>query len=482
MSMPGVTKDNVIKATKWSAMTEILSKLVAPISTIILARLLTPDAFGILVTATMVISFAEIFSDAGFQKYLIQHEFASDQEMVDSANVAFLCNFAISINIWLVIFVFSDSLAEIVGCPGYGRVLVISALCIPIAAFSSIQMALYRRKLDFKTLFYVKLVGICVPIFVTVPLAYFTRSYWSLIIGMLALNATNAIVLTLKSKWKPAIFFDFKLFKSMFSFSAWTLLETLLVWFTSYIDIFLVGSLLSQYYLGVYRTSMNTVAQITSVVVSATTPVLYSALSRLQNNRAEFEDLFFKFQKYVGVLLIPLGAGIFLFRDFVVDMLLGKQWADATYFIGLWGATTPFVVIFSHYNSEVYRAIGKPKYSIVVQILHLLLLIPILLLFVRADFDDLCLARSVARLQLVLVNMCVIFFVVKVSPLRMMLNIVPSLVATLSMSGFVVIMQKNTGVNVWMSIVLACVFYFSVILCFPKERSFLISLKRRFVK
>lgn len=67
--------NQVKSATKWSALTEIASKLISPISTIVLARLLTPDAFGVLVTATMVISFAEIFTDAGFQKYLIQHNF-----------------------------------------------------------------------------------------------------------------------------------------------------------------------------------------------------------------------------------------------------------------------------------------------------------------------------------------------------------------------------------------------------------------------
>ena len=67
----------VVTATKWSAITEIAAKLVAPVSTMVLARLLTPDAFGILVTATMVISFVEIFTDAGFQKYLIQHNFVS---------------------------------------------------------------------------------------------------------------------------------------------------------------------------------------------------------------------------------------------------------------------------------------------------------------------------------------------------------------------------------------------------------------------
>ena len=64
--MPNELDNKVINATKWSGITEIAAKLVAPITTMVLARLLTPDAFGVLVTAQMVISFAEIFTDAGW--------------------------------------------------------------------------------------------------------------------------------------------------------------------------------------------------------------------------------------------------------------------------------------------------------------------------------------------------------------------------------------------------------------------------------
>lgn len=79
----------VISATQWSGITEIAAKLVAPVTTMVLARLLTPDAFGVLVTAQMVISFAEIFTDAGFQKYIVQHEFVDDSDKYKSTAIAF---------------------------------------------------------------------------------------------------------------------------------------------------------------------------------------------------------------------------------------------------------------------------------------------------------------------------------------------------------------------------------------------------------
>ena len=70
-------------ATKWSAITELLSKVVTPISNMALARILAPEAFGIVSTITMITSFADIFTDAGFQKYIIQHQFTDADERND---------------------------------------------------------------------------------------------------------------------------------------------------------------------------------------------------------------------------------------------------------------------------------------------------------------------------------------------------------------------------------------------------------------
>lgn len=388
----------VVSATKWSGITEIIAKLVAPITTMVLARLLTPDAFGVLVTAQMVISFAEIFTDAGFQKYIVQHEFCDDEDKYKSTTVAFWANLIMSLLIWVGITIFSTPIAHLVGCEGHGIVITVSCVCIPLAAFSSIQMALFRRDLDFKTLFWVRIIGILIPIVVTVPLAFATRSYWSLIIGMVALNCSNALILTIKSKWKPRWFFSVQRFKEMFSFTMWSMLEAISIWLTSYIDIFIVGTMLSQYYLGLYRTSMSTVAQATSIITAATTPVLFASLSRLQSNRTEFNAMFFKFQKIVGVLVIPIGVGIFLFSDLITEILLGDQWVEASSFIGMWGLTSAVTIVLAHYASEVYRSIGKPKLSVLAQWLHIIVLWPVILLFVNEGFNTLCIARSLVRL------------------------------------------------------------------------------------
>lgn len=478
--MARLDKSKVVSATKWSAMAEIAAKLVSPITTMVLARLLAPEAFGVLVTAQMVISFAEIFTDAGFQKYLIQHEFDDDDDKYKSTSVAFWSNLIMSLIIWLFITVYSSPIARLVGCDGNGLVIAVSCICIPLSAFSSIQMALFKRDFDFRTLFGVRLAGILIPLVITIPLAFITISYWALIIGMICLNFSNALLLTIKSRWKPRWYFSIERFKAMFSFSMWSMLEAVSIWLTSYIDLFIVGTMLSQHYLGIYRTSMSTVAQITSIITAATTPVLFSSLSRLQNDREGFNDMFFKFQKLVGVLVIPLGVGIYLFRDLITEILLGDQWLEASGFIGLWGLTSAVTIVMGHYASEVYRAIGKPKLSVLAQWLHIVVLCPVILAFVNKGFESLCVARSLVRLELVVVQLALMHMVVKMDIGKMFLNILPSALAACAMT-LVLLLPSSPEIGMQLLYVTLCACaYFAVLMLFPEERHLCLNLKSQF--
>lgn len=476
-------KTKVKTATKWSAVTEIAAKLVTPISTMLLARLLAPEAFGVLVTATMVISFAEIFTDAGFQKYLIQKEFDTEDALFKSTAVAFWSNLFMSILIWLGIVIFSPQIAHLVGNDGYGIVIAVSCICIPLAAFSSIQMALFKRWLDFKTLFQVRIVGILIPIVITIPLAFLTNSFWSLIIGMIALNTSNAVLLTIKSRWKPKWFYSWNLFKEMFSFTMWSMVEAISIWLTNYLDVFIVGSVLSTYYMGIYRTSINTVSQIMTIVTASTTPVLFSALSRLQDDNDEFKRMFFKFQKFVGLLVIPMGVGIFLFSNVITAILLGSQWNDAANFIGWWGLTSALTIVLSHYSSEIYRSKGKPRLSFVSQIIHLLFLIPTVLISVSYGFETLYISRSLIRIQGIIVNMILVYWLVRITPIEMFRNVRAAIIASIAMIAVKILLPASQNMPLqFLYIAICAMVYFCVLILFPEERKFILSLVKSRMK
>lgn len=465
----------IVNATKWSAVTEIIAKLVIPISSMVLARLLTPEAFGVVTTLTMIITFAELFTDAGFQKYLVQHEFKDDVDREQSTNVAFWSNFVMSILIWGLIAIFADPLAALVGNPGLGHVLIIACVSIPLAAFSSIQMALYKRDLDFKTLFKVRIVSILIPLIVTIPLAIWLRSYWALVWGTIIQNVVSAVLLTVFSKWKPKLFYSLAKLKEMLSFTVWSLFEAISIWLTGYVDVFIVGTMLSQHYLGLYKTSSAMVGQIMGLITAAATPVLFSSLSRLQNDDSEFSILFFKFQKIVALLVMPIGVGIYCFSDFLTSIILGDQWMEASGFIGLWGLTSSITIVLSHFSSEVYRAKGRPKLSVLSQCLHIIVLWPVVIISVKYGFETLYIARSWVRMELILVNLIIIYLLVRISPLQMFKNILPSLIASIAMI-FVAWLMRTIGNGVpWqlLSITLCSVIYIVIVTLFPIERRIL---------
>ena len=475
-------------AIKWSGMAEVIAKLIQPISNMVLARLLTPNAFGIVATINIIISFADMFTDAGFQKYIIQHNFSDEEDLRKSLNVAFWSNLILSIVLWIIIFVFRDALASLVGNPGLGNILAIASLVLPVTSFSSIQIGYLKRKFRFKAIFKARIVTVLVPVFVTVPSAIILRSYWALIIGTMTVNIVNAIILTLNSDWKPHKYYSVNLLRNMISFSCWTLLEQFFIWLTAYIGTFIVGQYLNSYYVGLYKTSMLTVNQIMAIITSATLPVLFAGLSRLQNDRNQFVNTFYTFQKMIAMFVLPMSVGIYLYRNLVTQILLGSQWMEATSFIGLWGLMSGLTIIFGHYSSEVYRALGKPKLSVLSQGLHLSVLIPTLVITAQEGYEVLYIARSLVRFQAIFIDLIIMWLIVKISPIKMISNISKYIVVTIGMALLSTVLQ-NISVNViwsFMSILICILFYFGALCLSNEERKMIFKIvgvvKRRIAK
>ena len=467
-----VSEKKVANATKWSSITEIVAKLINPITSMVLARLLTPEAFGVVATISIVITFSEIFTDAGFQKYLIQHEFKDENERTQHTSVAFWSNLFVSSLIWLLIAISRHNLAEIVGCSGLGNVLMIASISIPLAGFSSIQTALFKRDFYFRTLFFVRMAALMVPLVITIPLAIIYRNYWALIIGTISSNVVNAIILTSKSKWKPSFYYSFSQLREMLSFTIWTIAESVLIWLTLYLDLFIVGKVLDSYYLGLYRTSISIVNQITNIVVGILVPVLFSALSRCQNDRQGFNNTFFKFQKIAAFLIFPMSVGIFVFSDLVTSIMLGIQWGDAAGFIGLWGLLNAPVLVFSQFAGEAYRAKGKPNIASLSQVLHLIVVVPVVIICIRYGFDTLYIGRSLVRIEAVIVNIILMAVCIDMSPLKMLANIAPILIASMVMgiSGYYLRTLYEGLIWQFITIFICIVIYSALIYLIPSER------------
>ena len=462
----------VVAAAKWSLITEVLAKLITPVTNIILAHILAPTAFGILATIMMVISFAEMLADAGFQKFLVQYEFESEDEKQKNVSVAFISNIVLAIVLWLVIIIWRDELAILVGNEGLGFPLAVMGAMLPLGAFSSIQMAMYRRSFNFKFLLSIRMITIITPLFISIPMALVGFDYWSLIAGLLAAHLFTAIALCVRQEKLISIYFSSTVFRKMFSFSAWSLAEAFSIWLTAWVDTFIISHFLDAYYLGLYKMPTAIVTTVMAIATSSMAPVLFSALSRHQHNQVEFEKTFLTFQRYMALFLVPLGVGMFVYQDFIVEILLGPQWKLAGIVLGSWALSSSLVTAISYLISEAFRAKGMPNISFLAQMAHLFVLIPVIYVCVQYDFTTFVYARSIVRVQMIAVLLYLLAIYVGMNAWLVIRNIKSYIIASavVGTGSYVLLHLHNSMIWTIFCICISLMLYLVVLYLFPTER------------
>ena len=462
----------VVAAAKWSLITEILAKLITPVTNIILAHILAPTAFGILATIMMVISFAEMLADAGFQKFLVQYEFESEDEKQKNVSVAFISNIVLAIVLWLIIIIWRDELAILVGNEGLGFPLAVMGAMLPLGAFSSIQMAMYRRSFNFKFLLSIRMITIITPLFISIPMALAGFDYWSLIAGLLAAHLFTAIALCVRQEKLISIYFSSNVFRKMFSFSAWSLAEAFSIWLTAWVDTFIISHFLDAYYLGLYKMPTAIVTTVMAIATSSMAPVLFSALSRHQHNQVEFEKTFLTFQRYMALFLVPLGVGMFVYQDFIVEILLGPQWKLAGIVLGSWALSSSLVTAISYLISEAFRAKGMPNVSFLAQMAHLFVLIPVIYVCVQYDFTTFVYARSIVRVQMIAVLLYLLAIYVGMNAWLVIRNIKSYIIASavVGTGSYVLLHLHNSMIWTIFCICISLILYLVVLYLFPTER------------
>jgi len=169
-----------------------------------------------------------------------------------------------------------------------------------------------------------------------------------------------------------------------------------------------------------------------------------------------------------------MGIGIFLYREFVTDILLGSQWSEATGFVGLWGVVSTIKIIYSNYCYEVYRAYGRPKLAVLAQACQLVVLIPAIYYSAQIGFVQLYIARSIVVVELLIVNQLIMHFACGFSNSEMLKNTYSSFVASAIMALVALALQNVSSTIVWefFSIILCViVYFFALYIIFPKQRN-----------
>ena len=351
-----------LHALKWSAAAEIASKAIQPLVFIILARLLVPEDYGVVAAAIMVISFTQVFWEAGMGKAIIQRR----KEVKESATTAFWINIFAGVCLAALLFVFADFVAlRLFQDVRVAAVLKVMTLQIFLGAAASIHTALLQKEMKFNRLFWVRLSTVIVPGFFSIPLAYLGFSYWALVAGTLVGQLAQVIILWRISDWHPAFTFNGRLARELWAFGAWVGLSGLLSWFFLWVDSLFVGAFLGTHELGLYRTGNQFVTMIYGFLFASLLPVLYSHFSSVQENREHLRKIFFKVVRIVILIAIPAAFLLYALGDQIGAGIFGAKWNGIEFVLKVMALVHGFAWVVGM-NGEVYRAIGKPSYETVV--------------------------------------------------------------------------------------------------------------------
>lgn len=424
----------IAKATSWSFLTQIIAKIIPPISNMILARLFAPEVFGAIATITMVTSFADTLSESGFQKYIVSKEYKEKRELWFDADVAFWTNLIISVFLWGLISLFRKPLCIVLGNPELELALMIACVQLPITSLSSIQTAVYQREYNFKRPFVSQLISSIITLLLTLSLAFSGIGYWAIIIGNIVGYLLRSIILSINAEWIPHFYFSFKRLKNIFSFSMWIMAEGMTVWLTSWFDSFIVSNKMNAHNLGIYKNSQSVVNGILAIPQNGITNVLVVTLSKKIHNEEEYNKVFLDTQRILAYILLPLGFGIFLYRELAVQIVFGPGWEDAEFVIALWSLASIFRILFVSINSAVYISKGKPKISVYLQVLDIMILAPACIIGVKYGIEKFVIIRCITRLDIVIPSLIILWKLFNISAVKILRNLTKPVIITLGMS------------------------------------------------
>lgn len=377
------------RALTWSMAAEIAVKVVQPIVFLILASVLSPEDFGVVASAAVIIAFCEVFWQAGMGKALIQ----TQENTAAAANIVFWTNLTLAATVSAALFPSAELLAiSLFQDHRVTAVIQVMTLSIFLGALSSVQAALRQRQMDFRWLFWVRVLSAITAPTVSIPFALLGYKHWALIAGTLAGQIAQVLLLWYRPPFFPTFTYDKQIAFNFIRFGSWVLAAGLLSWFYAWSDALIVGMYLSSSELGLYRSGSSLVYMLYGALFLPLLPVLYSQLAKSNTEGRKFHQVFESSFRLVTFVAVPLSFCLFSGSEAVETMLFDEAWAGVGKVIGIMALMVGFSTVVS-LNGEAYRAMGKPHLETVVTGSLLVIYLSVYLVSIKHGLTNFLYAR-----------------------------------------------------------------------------------------
>lgn len=380
---------------------KVAEKGLGLVSTLILARLLTPEDFGIVAVIMIFVIFFETIGNSGAGQYLIQKPKIDDEDI----NTAFTLNLIIKGILFFLLILATPFIVDFYENEELKYPLYFTSLIILIRILSNPGVVLLKKNLNFKliakTQLYTKLITFCLVLL----LAYIYGNYWALIVT----NIVSVILLVLFSyrihPYRPSL--TLKKVREQLNFSQWIILRSILGYTRSQVDRIFISKIYGLSILGEFHISKHLASIPGDEIIKPAAEPLFSSFSLVNQSDKQLNYQFRLSMVIMGCVSIPISAFLFFNSNWVVPLLLGDQWINAIDILAYLSLMIP-TGLAAFLMAQVLIAKGKPSILLFFDFFSLAALTAILLSITHWMISDFVLLRSVLS---VILNLPLLFYI-----------------------------------------------------------------------
>ena len=324
-------KDKTVRGVGWSAVDNVAQHLVTFIVGIVLARLLTPDDYGLIGIITIFTAICTTLINSGFGSALIRKKDITD----DDYNTAFIVNLGMSLFLYAIIFVSAPFIAAFFNRQELVSLTRMSSLGMIIGALALVQQTRLTKRIDFKTQTKITLIATTTSGSVGILLAFLGFGVWSLVAQSLTLQVLRTVFLWFFNKWVPKLRFSKSSFIGLFGFGWKIMVSGLLDTLWKELYQVVVGKFYSPATLGQYTRAKGFSKLLSDNLTRVVQRVTYPVLSDIQDDKKRMVKAYRRIIKttmfITAVSMLALGA----VSEPLLYCLIGPKWHEAATYLPL---------------------------------------------------------------------------------------------------------------------------------------------------
>ena len=394
------SKNGIASCLFWKFGERFFAQGVSFAVSIVLARVLTPQDFGLVAMVMIFITFADVFVVSGFSTALIQNKNATD----DDFSTMYYCSLCFSCILYVILSFISPIVASFYNEPALVDILRFFSLRIPLSAYNSIQHAYVSRNMLFKKFFFSTLVGTIISGIVGVFFAYHGFGPYALIAQYFTNTIIDTIVLAFTIPWRIKLVFSKESAKSMMKYGWKVLAADFSGTFFTQLRSLIVGKFFSSVDLAYYNRGAQFPDLIETNLSVSIMSVLFPALSNKSDNNSEIKKLLRSAVRIMSFCLAPLFIGLIIIAKPLVLILYTDKWSESIPFVQIISMTA-LIAIVGSISLQALKAVGRSDVLLKIEFIKKPLYLILLILGVKINVTAVALSMLIYTIYSSIVNM-----------------------------------------------------------------------------